>query len=250
MAKVVYTGGVASFKGSIGGLTFQRNRSGSIVRLRPRTYKSVTIKQSDEIATFDNLKYYYQNLSQANIDLWADFADTYTKNDMWGTVKTLSGINWFCSINYYRILASNSILSAPPIYAAGLPVPVYSLLVTKNVLSIHFSPAWGTADDNLLIYTTVPVRNKTTSFRQYLRLTKIIDAGPFSSLDITSAWEATHGIDYPPGQSDPDFYIGIAVRSSKNSACVMSTTRSYIKKYSNINNGIGTMIIGSTFKIG
>lgn len=250
MAKVVYGGGVASFRGSIGGLTFQSNRSGAIVRRRPVGNKSISNKQSNEISNFFRFKLLWQNLSQANVDLWNTFADTYPKTDMWGTAKTLSGINWFCTINYYRVLISQSVLSAPPAHVSPLSIPTFNFILTSSHITLGFDTPWGTVAHCLLCYTTYPIPNKTNNFRPALRLTKVINTGAFKSIDLTADWETAHGLTYPPGGTGSDFYIGIALRTAKISACVMGPASFDNTQFENVPNGIGSMIIGETFIIG
>lgn len=249
MARVVYGLGITAIKGSVGSVTFQENRSGSILRSRPRAYKRYHSKQSESIQNFYALKPLWQKLTQANIDLWNAFGAAFDKTSFFGSVKTLSGINWFCTVNYYRSLFGLSVLDTPPTYESGISIPAFTFLVKRDCLVLDFDTSWGTVADNLLIYTSYPVSNKIAYTRSPLRLTKIVPAGPFVSYDLTDLWETAHSLSFPPGQVHPQFYISIALRTSKNVSCIMGPGAFGITRFDDVLGGIGSMIIGSTFVV-
>jgi len=112
MARIVYT--IGEIKGSIAGLTFQQNSSGKIVRARPQVRRTSTTKQQTAHQTQQNLLQQYQALTNTEKDLWNLYGKTFPKTNKYGQNKTLTGQNWFESINYQRLISALGSLAAPP----------------------------------------------------------------------------------------------------------------------------------------
>jgi len=247
MARVLYGSGISSFKGSIGGITFQQNKSGNIARLRPRTFKSVTAKQNDSINTFYQFVSGWKNLTQSQQEDWNDFSVLRAKEDMWGDAKILSGFNWFVSINYYRVLNSQSITASPPQVYSSTAVPNFNVVLSDTDITITFTSSWGDTYDVLLVYATYPVQNSLMPVRQALRLIKIDNAGPFSTFTITTEWEDYFNISYPPGQADSNFKVGIALRTLDNRTYIPTPASFMLSDAGPSAGGIGFMQIGVNF---
>lgn len=198
MAKVQFGAGIDALTGSIGGWTFQRNRSGNIVRTRGSAFKSSTSKQTLAHQKHIRFLQLWQALTQANKVLWNAYADTFTKTDRFGTVKTLTGQNWFESTNFNRELVSLSVLNAPPAHVLPVDVQDYNLVVGSSDIEIVFNPDFNPADNALVIFATSFNTRVSTSQRRYQRFVKVIDTGPFATIDITADWATAFGVPWPP----------------------------------------------------
>ena len=84
MAKVTYGALVTEINGSIGGITFQTNRAGTIARIRPASFRSRTGKQNTEIANFTSLIAGFSALTLAQKQAWDTFASVHTKETKFG----------------------------------------------------------------------------------------------------------------------------------------------------------------------
>jgi len=218
VARVQFGAIVTELVGSIGGFTFQKNRSGSIVRLRGNPSRSATPKQT--IAHQNHIRFLqlWQTLSSAERTLFNDFADTFPKTTKFGTVKTLTGQNWFESINFNRELFGLSVLTSPPAHDLPVALPGFDFVVGTSEIEIVFAVPFNPVDNGLIIETTTLSTRSTTSFRRASRLTKVLDSGPFSTIDLTGDWESTHGVPWPPGSGDICGSLGVMVRTvNKNS---------------------------------
>lgn len=249
MAKVEYGALVTALKGSIGGWTFQSNRSGNIVRLRSGPFRAVTNKQTLAHQSLIQFLQLWQQLSSVNKTQWNIYATTWTKTDRFGTVNTLSGLNWFQSINYYRDLLSLSILNTPPVHTLPIDVQSYSLIVDATKIEIEFNPVFNPTDNALLIFSSSFSTRVTTSQRQYMRLTNVINSGPYGVIDITSEWEATHQISWPPSAAPICGRIGVQIQTINVNSGISSTALSTTSATTTGAVGIGSMIIGSTFMV-
>ncbi len=249
MAKVQYGAMITAITGSIGGFTFHANRSGNIVRARGGSLKNSTTKQTAAHQSLIKFQQLWEQLSAANKTLWNDYADLWTKTDRFGTVKTLSGLNWFQSANYYRDLLSLSILSAPPTHTLPIAVQGYNLVVGSIEIEINFSPAFNPTDNALLIFTSPLTTRVTTSQRQKMRLTKIIAAGPYGNIDITTDWEVTHGGSWPPSGPPICGNIAVQVQTINVNSGISSTALSAVDSVVSGMEGIGYWAIEFDFEV-
>lgn len=213
MAIVKYGGGIAEFVGSIGGWTFQRNAAGSIVRTRPGQKKFPTPKQS--VSRNNHIKYLqlYSILSASKKHLWNLYAELYTRDNMFGQTKKLTGQNWFESINYNLQLINQPLVTIPPTHYLPVTVPNYSVNLTDDKIEIVFDRPQYLENTSLIIRTTYPIFVTSNSINRYIRLTQIEESDPFDVIDLTSSWITTHELPYPPSPEAYNFSIFVMVQT-------------------------------------
>src|SRR3972149_7623759 len=114
MARITFT--LGTIKGSIGGLTFQGNTSGSIIRQRPAPRKSSTLKQQASHANFLFLLKAWQDIAQDDRDLWNTYASLHEKINKTGESKLLTGMNWFISVNSQQYSQTATLIETPADY--------------------------------------------------------------------------------------------------------------------------------------
>jgi hypothetical protein len=249
MAKVQFGAAIDTITGSVGGWTFHRNRSGNIVRSRGAALRNSTTKQTQAHQTHIKFLQLWQALTQVNKDLWDTFADTFTKTDKFGEVKTLSGQNWFESINFNLELAGLAILNAPPAHSLPVDVQDYNLVVGSTEIEVNFNPAFDPADTALIIFTTSFNTRVTTSQRQFQRLTKVIPSGPFDNIDLTADWESAHGVPWPPSAAPICGRIAVEVRTLDKNSGIASTALSKTDEVVTGQEGIGFWAIEFDFEV-
>ena len=249
MGKVQFGAGIDAITGSIGGWTFHRNRSGNIVRSRGAALRNSTTKQTEAHQKHIKLLQLFQALTQANKDLWNVFANTFTKTDKFDQVKTLSGQNWFESINFNRELVGLSILNAPPVHTLPVAVQDYNLVIGSTEIEVNFDPAFDPADTALIIFTTSFNTRITTSQRQFQRLTKVIPSGPFGNIDLTADWENTHGVPWLPSVPPICGRIAVEVRTLNKNSGIASTALSKTDEVVTGQEGIGFWAIEVDFEV-
>lgn len=249
MGKVQFGAAIDTITGSVGGWTFHRNRSGNIVRARGAALRNSTTKQTQAHQIHIKFLQLWQQLTQVNKDLWDTFADTFTKTDKFGEVKTLSGQNWFESINFNLELAGLAILNAPPAHSLPVAVQDYNFVIGSTEIEVNFDPVFNPADTALIIFTTSFNTRVTTSQRQFQRLTKIIPAGPFGNIDLTSDWEDTHGVPWPPSPAPICGRIAVEVRTLDTNSGIASTALSKTDAVVTEQEGIGFWAIEIDFEV-
>lgn len=190
MARVTYGGGVTEFAGSVGGVTFLRNASGPIAKLRSNPPVNPSPDQSTYQTNMAIVVAYWPTLSQANKDLWDAFAAAHDHTTPWGETKTLSGYQWFMSCNLHRAKINLSPISSPPSWTS-YPVPQsFTLTATSTYIRCNWSPAYNGVN-TLCFYITLPLRQSSLKLRRSLYFIRYISSGyPLTNYDLTP-WVAS-----------------------------------------------------------
>lgn len=250
MARVTYGSIITEINGSIGGITFQTNRAGTIARLRPSTFRSRTGKQNTEIANFTSLIAGFSELSLADKNSWDAFALAHTKETKFGETRTLTGQNWYVSSNAHREQVGLARIEPAPMFQMPIGNDNFSLVVDATKIEITKNPPLSPNDTSLLFWGTAPLRRTTTSLRSELRFLTAVTAQPFGVLDITSFWEAAFGCGWPPSPSISDFSIFIAMQIVRGSSGIASALNILGEPLVQEPEGVGFQIVGSTNVIG
>ena len=250
MAKIQYAAPVTSIRGSIGGWTFQSNRSGNIVRLRPKGKVQSSPKQSESIATQLELISAFNLLTPQQKTDWDDFSLAHDHEDRFGTTRTLTGQNWFLSINRNRLILSENILCDPPLF--GLPVgnANFTMVVDDTKIEITKAVPTNPLNTGFKIFTTPPLGQRTTSLQSSLRLTKVIPVGPFTTVDITADWIAAHGCQWPPSLVANRFTVGVQLQLVRLDKGISTAGNTQLTELCDPLVGVGFFIIGSTNIVG
>lgn len=247
MAKVVFGAGITTIRGSIGGWTFHKNRSGNIIRLRGQASRESSEKQTRAHETHQKFLTEFQRLGEASKILWDDFATTFTKVDKFGEDKTLTGQNWFEAINQVRVLIGESVLQIPPARDLPIAVPGIELLINETSIKLDVETGIDFTNTAFIIRTTSPFTRTTTSIRSALRLTKVLDQAVSGVIDITSDWEDTHSIPYPPSTIALCIKISSMIQTVNKNSGITSPGLIISDDLRIPLSGIGVMIIDSTF---
>jgi hypothetical protein len=197
MAKIEYIAPINSITGKLGGSVFQKNKSGYIIRSKEYGSKKSTGIQNLERNKFSQLKKEWSTLTAENRGLWNDFADIHTHIDKYAKELTLTGFQWFMSINRNAVTDGSVFLSAPPAYLLPTASPKYTIEITETNISLILTAPVEILDTDLLIFTTPPIQRTSGQTRRQYRLTKILKAGTYDTISILGDWISTHGVNYP-----------------------------------------------------
>jgi hypothetical protein len=220
MARIVYT--LGELKGSVGGLTFQNNKSGHIVRQRPQVKKSSTFKQQRAHASHAGLLEQWQSLTSGQKDAWNTFATTYPKTNKFGEDKTLTGSNFFLSCNYMRLAISQSLLSDPPEHLLPGEPPTFNILLEQNKIEVERTGAINYTNDALIYWISLPTRRQTTSINQIRKWVAIVGSEPGNPYDLTDAWEEATGLVWNPTVNFPNSNIFVCVQTVRKASGITS----------------------------
>lgn len=200
MALVKFGGGIAGISGSIGGVTYARNRYGSYMRQRT---VPVDPKSPRQLAARNNLQAVSQDWN-ASLDAAQRAAwDTYARNinvlNKLGETINLTGYNMFCRTNCFALAAGISIIDDGPVIQELAPSdPSFDVAISAAAqeLSVTFDNTQDWANEAggvMAIYQGSPRQNTRNFFDGPYRLLGTIDGDAVTA--PTSP--ATIAVDYP-----------------------------------------------------
>jgi hypothetical protein len=220
MARIVYT--IGEIFGSIGGLTFQRNRSGKIVRTRPTVGKKSTTPQQNAHIKHTQLLQEYQNLTLEQKQQWDTYAATFPKINKFGQEKTLTGQNWYESINFWRKALALPTLSTPPPHTLPQSPPDFDIEITETQLKLKPTQPHNYTDSPVIVWVSIPTSRATNSINQQRKFALIITEDPGSEINITTEWEAATGLTWQPLTSFPNAQIFVCLESVRTESGITS----------------------------
>lgn len=187
---------LGELKGSIGGNTFQRNRSGQIVRARPRVGKKSTAKQNTAHADIAFWNYMWQQIGETSRGNWNTYATIWTKGNRFGVTKYLTGANWFMSCNAIGALITGTYYSDPQPHTLPADAPAYTVYMSSDKLFITIDPAFDYTNNALGLYVTIPTSRSSNSIQRIRKFAGAFQSDPGTLFEITSIWESATGLDF------------------------------------------------------
>jgi len=236
MARVIYGPIITDIKGSIGGMTFQKNGSGQIARLKPRKNQTNTQKQRDQQPRLKQVQREWNLLSLVNKISWNDFAGVNQKIGLDGQNKTLTGYQWFLSINQNRLLFDNSILLVPPVYEIVNPIDSVNLNFDASGLRFDIVRNDLITNYNEIAYCSFVI-NSVSKFD--FNLTRLIRKLPDTFRQIITIdnsgtrleWSNYFNSQFPPNLGNKPFYLIGYVRDISLSSGISSLAYTTISKF-------------------
>lgn len=216
MAKVVSS--IGTIKGSIGGLTFQENPAGNIIRSRPRSRKSSTIKQQGAHQTHQFWLNAWQALTLSQKAAWNLYGATWTKTDKFGTAKRITGANWFESVNTESTSAGGDTFSDPPPHDLPADVPTFSIAITADALTVNIADTLSFDENYLLVFATPPTQRSSVSINKLRKKIGFFPLAGTLSYDITALWETATGLTWAPASLFPTANIVVCLQVIRRSS--------------------------------
>lgn len=195
MARITYGDIVTNITGSIGGVTFQNNRSGAIARLKPKRRATGSSLQSQRLIVTRQLNSIWHTLSLEQQNLWSSFADTYNIIGRSGVEKTVTGYNWFISQNWLSKLNSDTYNAEPPAYVLPSVPSAFTFNVNPDRAEIILESEDTDPDTVFLVYASAVLITSNVNRLKGFRYIKTWSGNPKNTLQIRAEYLATFGID-------------------------------------------------------
>ncbi len=236
MARIIYGAIITDIKGSIGGITFQKNGSGTIARLKPRKTKTNTQKQRDQQPRLKEVQRNWNELSLTNKMSWNYFASVNKKIGLDGNEKVLTGYQWFITINENRLLFEDSILEVPPVYEIVNPISGIDLDWTQIHLNIIWDGTFPSDTYNILYYASF-VLNSASKFD--FNKTRLVRKEELASIYNTAIirtddpiwWIPYYNSNFPPELGNKNFYLTCYVRFVGKNSGISSLAYTAIARF-------------------
>ncbi len=236
MARVIYGSIITDIKGSIGGITYQKNGSGTIARLKPRKTKTNTQKQRDQQPRLKELQRNWNLLELGLKALWNDFASVNDKIGLDGNPKVLTGYQWYLSINQNRLLFNDPILEAPPVFEVVNPIQSVVLEFPSNDDLILRSNISGLVGSRICVYSSFALNSASKfDFNKcrllYAGINQFGNAIQINTRPSNPAWDNYYNDFFPPQLGNKSFYLTAYVRFIGSDSGISSLAYTTISRF-------------------
>lgn len=250
MARITYGIVVTNIKGSIGGTTFSSNRAGSIAKARLTGRRRLSPGQSSSLSASMSVTNAWNALSYAEKTVFNDYAIANTFTDRFGTVKTLTGFQWYKQLSQASFYFTGVYLTAPPVYSFPAALPSFEVLSQAGVLLVKWSTPIDPAVTKIYVYATPPIRgianNQSATYKQL----DVRALDTTSEFDVASKWSEVFGIDLGSLPASSVFNINLLIMPLDKSSYVSGVAQFNTSQYTQTPAGLGSMAVGSTFIVG
>ena len=230
MARVTYGSGITEYNGSIGGITYQKNASGNIAKLRSNFVVNPTSLQATYQNRLSYLVAYWQTLTTVQQDGWDTFAAAHDHTSPWGDIKTLSGYQWFLSCNLRRMMHFTTPIASAPVWAAQTPPDAFIIETSNTYIRVAWAPDYNAPTD-LIAYATLPLRQSSLKLRRSLFHIKNYLAAPLlTNWDLTAEIAALYNVTWLTFYSHSNCNIIIRLLQGNFATGLFSSFVSAIKK--------------------
>jgi hypothetical protein len=188
MARILYGPLATDLKGSIGGITFHSNASGTIVKRKPNQLNKGNALQVESQSVFSTFRAAWGALASASQVLWNAFADLHNRTNYFNEVKILTGYNWFLSININANLCSQSLLTDPPAYVLPANPGTFVIILSPTHLFVVFTGTYDHSGVYLFVYFTPPLRSQSLTNRSKIKMAAVTSPGTQGAYNYTSAY--------------------------------------------------------------
>jgi hypothetical protein len=101
--KIKFSGiGVVDGRGKLNGTVFSRNRSGAIARVKVTPINPNTASQANARSILTSLSQSWRTLNQSVILVWNNAVADFQSTDVFGDLRTPTGINCFIVISLHH----------------------------------------------------------------------------------------------------------------------------------------------------
>jgi hypothetical protein len=230
MARVTYGESITEYAGSIGGITYLRNASGPIAKLRSNPPVNPSPNQSTYQTRLAQQVAWWPTLSQVNKEAWDAIAAANPHTTPWGETKTLSGYQLFMSCNLLRNLFDLAILSNPGAWYDAPPTDQFTIETSSTYIRVAWDPAYDAPYD-LLAYCSLPLRQSSLKLRRSLFfIHKYAIAPSMPNWDLTEQIRTLFNVTWSTFYASADCSIIIRLRQGRRESGYWSAFTSAIIK--------------------
>ena len=115
MAKIKLSALVSEMRGKLNGSVFSKNRGGAYLRTKVTPVNPQSISQGNVRATLTALSQAWRALTEAERLAWAGAVSSFTGTDIFGDIKTPSGINLYIKLNLNLANIGEAPINTPPL---------------------------------------------------------------------------------------------------------------------------------------
>jgi len=195
MAKIKLSAIVSEMRGKLNGSVFAKNRGGAYVRTKVTPVNPSTAAQTTVRAALTSFSQAWRNLTQAQRDAWNGAVSNFTGTDIFGDIKTPSGINLYNKLNLNLANISEPSLLVPPTpgtvgYLSDL---VLSIADGANTMTLAATLNDLTAGQKIVVEATEQLSAGIENANSKFAKIAVLAGTSTSPFNLYAAYEAKFG---------------------------------------------------------
>jgi len=194
MARVTYGALITELTGSIGGITFQRNSSGNIARLKPNMPVNPSLAQQSQQKYLISLTAAWSSLSDANKITWNNLAAAHDHVNEWSEEKAMNGFQWFISSGLNMKAMSLAPLSTAPAWTTVNALPDFVLSASAISLLCTWTPNPDVTGYRVHFYATPPIRQSSLKLRRSNFLIRKVNVDTLVPQELVTYYVTKFGV--------------------------------------------------------
>jgi hypothetical protein len=201
MAKIKLSAIVSEMRGKLNGSVFSKNRGGAYLRTKVTPVNPNTSAQSLVRATLASISATWRTLTQLERDAWNSAVSSFTYTDIFGDIKTPSGINLYNKLNLNLATISATAITTPPVASSTGYVSSLSFVpdsVTPDMLVTYTKVDIG-APQKIVIEATAQCSMGINFAKSAYRIIEVLPGNTLTGFDIYTNYTARFGA-LVPGQ--------------------------------------------------
>lgn len=145
------------FSGTARNVTASSNAAGCYIHTKSQGGKTAPTQSQQEVkALFASLQKSWKELTQAQMNLWQNAAQTQAGRSVLGQNAQITGINLYLRLNFWVVKCGGTLLLTPPILSGVESPSVCTATVSPDRIGIQLSHAPEESDLKLIILVSSP----------------------------------------------------------------------------------------------
>lgn len=181
--------------GKLGGHVASKNRGGAYWRTKVTPLNPQTTTQTDVRNTFTANSQAWRGLTATEQAAWNSAVSQFQKTDVFGSLKSPSGINLYQRLNTNIVTGGGTVISLPPAPGAAPVLTAVSVTSTAGTptVSVIYAPSPVPASTAYVIEAT-PMLSPGISFvKNRFRIIHVLAATAATPFNALTAYEAKFG---------------------------------------------------------
>ncbi len=192
--KIKFGSIVVDARNKIGGHVASKNRFGSYLRTKVTPTNPRSSYQIQSRARLASLSSGFRALTQAQIKAWNDAASLFQKTDIFGDLKTNTGLQLYVGLNYNRLLIGQTAINTPPQPKQAEVEYIQGLTITKATNTMQIDLTDDVPANSYMIVAATPALSAAKNFvRSELRIIGTYDPSTPTPVDVYAEYAAKYG---------------------------------------------------------
>ena len=179
MAKVKFSALISEMRNKLNGSVFSKNRAGNYLRNKVTPVNPQTTYQTAVRAVLTAASQAWRALTEAQRLAWNTAVSNFTGTDIFGDVKTPSGINLQNKLYINATTIGGTPLTTPPSPGVSVDVPDFAVNIDGGIQAYNISSNLATvpAGEKWVIKSTENVSPGINFFKNKYRIIAVLNGG-------------------------------------------------------------------------